>query len=319
MADAIVFTGERLDRAAERRTDAAWLAEQVARPTARAVLAGDAGIHVTGEDRLALLPLAALDADEPLLLGLDDRGPVFAVDADGSTRAVPPPVSAADQRWTARGAIAAQGDGTPDPATGTLAIGLRTAAASLPQADAGLAAHAAALVNWHRRHRHCSVCGAPTTVAEGGIVRRCDACGTVHHPRTDPVVIMLVTDGDRVLLGRQPVWPPRRYSALAGFVEPGESLEEAVAREVREEAGVEVGPPRYVASQPWPFPTSLMLGFTAPWRSGEPRRVDSELEDVRWFARDEVAAALEGRDDGPLGVPPRFAIARRLLEGWSRR
>jgi NAD+ diphosphatase len=317
MTEMIVFTGERLDRAAERRTDPAWVADQAASPNARAVLAGDAGIHVTEEPRLALLPLAALDATEPLLLGLDATGPVFAVDANG-TRSGAPPVSAADQRWTARGAIAAQGEGEPDPETGTRAIGLRAAAAALPHADAGLAAHAAALVNWHRRHRHCSVCGAPTEIADGGIVRRCPSCGTDHHPRTDPVVIMLVTDGDRVLLGRQPTWPPGRYSALAGFVEPGESLEEAVAREVREEAGVEVGPPEYVASQPWPFPSSLMLGFTAPWISGEPRRIDEELEDVRWFSRDEVAAAVEERE-GPLGVPPRFAIARRLLEVWLRR
>ena len=127
-------------------------------------------------------------------------------------------------------------------------------------------------------------------------MRRCASCGTDHHPRTDPVVIMLVTDGDRVLLGRQPTWPAGRYSALAGFVEPGESLEEAVAREVREEAGVEVGPPEYVASQPWPFPSSLMLGFTVPWVSGEPRRIDEELEDVRWFDRADVAAAVEERE-----------------------
>jgi NAD+ diphosphatase len=288
----IVFTGERLDRAADRRTDPAWVAAQAADPRARAVLVAEDGVHVAGDEpRLALLPLAGLDAGgEPLLLGLDDGGPVFAVDAHGA-----------------------------GPAAGTRAVGLRVAAASLPQADAGLAAHAAALVNWHRRHHHCAVCGARTGVADGGVVRRCPACGTEHHPRTDPVVIMLVTDGDRVLLGRQPTWPPGRYSALAGFVEPGESLEEAVVREVREEAGVEVGPPRYVASQPWPFPSSLMLGFTAPYRSGEPRRVDGELEDVRWFDRAGVAAALDGRPDSPLGVPPPFAIARRLLERWVQR
>jgi NAD+ diphosphatase len=309
----IVFTGERLDRVAERRIDPGWVAEQAASPEARAVLASDAGVHVA-DGRLALLPLADLSADELLLLGLDAVGPVFAVDADGARRSGVP-VSAGDQRWTT---IAAHGEGEPDPATGTRPIGLREAAAVLPHADAGLAAHAAALVNWHRRHRHCSVCGAPTAVADGGIVRRCDACGTDHHPRTDPVVIMLVTDRDRVLLGRQPTWPPGRYSALAGFVEPGESLEEAVAREVREEAGVEVGPPEYVASQPWPFPSSLMLGFMAPWTAGEPRRIDDELEDVRWFSRAEVEAAVEERE-GPLGVPPRFAIARRLLETWVRR
>ena len=271
------------------------------------MLVGDDGVRVTvpvGEPRVALLPLAGLATAEPLLLGLDEAGPVFAVDEDGAA---------------ARPPVAAHGEGPLDPETGTRPLGLRAAAGSLPQADGGLAAHAAALVNWHRRHRHCAVCGAPTEIADGGIVRRCPRCGTQHHPRTDPVVIMLVTDGDRVLLGRQPTWPPGRYSALAGFVEPGESLEEAVTREVREEAGVEVGAPEYVASQPWPFPTSLMLGFTAPYRSGEPRRVDEELEDVRWFDRDALARAIAGRDDSPLGVPPPFAIARRLIEQWVRR
>ena len=300
----ITFTGGALDRVAEHRGDAAWLAAQAADPAARAVLAGDDGIHVTENERLALVPLTAVDAPEPLLLGLDADGPVFAVDADpdGGLRPV----------------IAGRGEGPPHAGTGTRPIGLRGAAAVLSPADAGLAAHAAALLNWHRRHRHCSVCGSPTTVAEGGIVRHCPRCGAQHHPRTDPVVIMLVTDGDRVLLGRQPTWPQGRYSALAGFVEPGESLEEAVAREVREEAGVEVGPPRYIASQPWPFPSSLMLGFSAPWESGEPRRIDAELEDVRWFERAEIEGAFDERP-GLLGLPPRFAIARRLLEHWVQR
>jgi NAD+ diphosphatase len=278
----ITFTGEALDRAAEHRTDPDWLAAQRRDPHARAVIAGDAGIRVEG-DRLALVPLASLEAEQPFLLGVDATGPVFAVDAHGE-----------------------------DTATGM--VGLRTAAALLPHADAALAAHAAALVNWHRRHPHCSVCGARTADEGGGILRRCERCGSEHHPRTDPVVIMLVTDEDRVLLGRQPSWPAGRYSALAGFVEPGESLEQAVAREVKEEAGVEVGPPAYIASQPWPFPTSLMLGFIAPWRAGEPRRVDAELEDVRWFSRSQIAAAA--REEGPPGLPPRFAIARRLLEHW---
>jgi NAD+ diphosphatase len=284
-ADRITFTGEELDRAAEHRDDAEWLAAQATDPAARAVLAGTGGVHVTdgAEPRLALVPLSRLDASDPVLLGLDSTGPVFAVEANGASL-----------------------------------LGLRDAAASLPTADAGLAAHAAAMLNWHRRHGHCANCGAATDVKAGGIIRRCPRCGAEHHPRTDPVVIMLVTHGDRVLLGRQPTWAPGRYSALAGFVEPGESLEAAVAREVREEAGVEVGLPVYVASQPWPFPTSLMLGFMAPWRGGEPCRVDAELEDVRWFERAEVAAAVRG-EDGPLGVPPRLAIARRLLEHWLQR
>ncbi len=279
----LTFTGGVLDRVAEHRGDPHWLAAQTSDPQARAVLANADGIHAV-DDRLALVPLPSANGEEPMLLGRDADGPVFAVEA---------------------------------PA-GTDMLGLRAAAAVLSAEDAGLAAHAAALLNWHRHHRHCSVCGTATTVGEGGIVRNCPNCGAQHHPRTDPVVIMLVVEGDRVLLGRQPTWPPGRYSALAGFVEPGESLEEAVAREVREEAGVEVGLPRYIASQPWPFPSSLMLGFIAPWQGGEPRRIDEELEDVRWFERAEVEAAVDDRE-GALGVPPRFAIARRLLEHWVRR
>jgi NAD+ diphosphatase len=277
----LTFTGGALDRVAEHRGDAEWLAAQATDPAARAVLVNADGIHVV-DDRVRLVPLNGLP--EPMLLGLDADGPVFAVEA--------PP--------------------------GTDVTGVREAAAVLRAEDAGLAAHASALLNWHRRHSHCSNCGARTTVAEGGILRTCPNCGAQHHPRTDPVVIMLVVDGDRVLLGRQPTWPAGRYSALAGFVEPGESLEEAVAREVREEAGVEVGRPEYVASQPWPFPTSLMLGFIAPWRSGEPHRIDRELEDVRWFERAEIEAAVQERE-APLGVPPRLAIARRLMEHWVQR
>jgi NAD+ diphosphatase len=284
-ADAITFTGEELDRVAEHRGDPRWLAAQAADPAARAVLVGDGGVHVTGDDqpRLALVPLAPLGARDPVLLGHDAAGPVFAVEADGAA-----------------------------------VLALRAAAAALPPPDAGLAAHAAALVNWHRRHGHCANCGTPTDIVAGGIIRVCPRCGMQHHPRTDPVVIMLVTQGNRVLLGRGPTWAPGRYSALAGFVEPGESLEAAVAREVREEAGVEVGDPAYIASQPWPFPTSLMLGFIAPWRAGEPHQIDGELEDVRWFERAEVEAAVRG-ESASLGVPPRLAIARRLLEHWLQR
>jgi NAD+ diphosphatase len=149
-------------------------------------------------------------------------------------------------------------------------------------------------------------------------VRTCPRCGAQHHPRTDPVVITLVHDGDRrVLLGRQPTWPAGRYSALAGFVEPGESLEEAVVREIGEEAGVAVTAVRYRSSQPWPFPASLMLGFEAAYAGGDAHPHDHELEDVRWVSRAELARAVAG--EGPLLLPPPLAIARRLIEGWLER
>jgi NAD+ diphosphatase len=280
MSDPNTFTGAVLDRAGEHRTDDAWLAAQLEHPHARAVLVGTGGVGVAG-GRLRLAPLRDVATEEPLLLGLDEEGPIFAADAG----------AAADL------------------------LGLRDAAATLPQSDSGLAAYAVALVSWHRRHRFCANCGNPTEVREAGHLRHCPVCGADHHPRTDPVVIMLVTRGDDVLLGRQAAWPPGRYSALAGFVEPGESLEEAVAREVQEESGVVVGPPRYISSQPWPFPAQLMLGFIAPWASGEPEVNDHELEDTRWFTRAEVRAAAES-DDGELKLPPRLAIARRLIEHW---
>ena len=328
------FTGARLDRAGDpRRRDPAWVAARRADPRARAVLAGDAGIVMDGA-RLAVVALDRALADagegaEPLLLGVDGDGPLYALDLDarapGGDR-VAPLIAAGGMR----GAGAAA---PPEDAGGPRPVPLRAAAAVLPRSEGGLVAYVAALLNWHRRHPFCAACGTLSDVAEAGLVRRCRRCGTTHHPRTDPVVIMLVTDADadRVLLGRAPSWPPRRYSALAGFVEPGESLEEAVAREVAEESGVEVGRPRYVASQPWPFPGSLMLGFEAPWRAGEPRALEEDIDDARWFSRAEVAAAaaidVDGWGGGPepagggglLLLPPRLAIARRLIEGWLGR
>jgi NAD+ diphosphatase len=290
MAEVNTFTGAGLDRAGALRRDAGRMAELRAAPESRALVTTDAGVYLR-DAAPALVPLDALDgvmSAEPLLLGIDDEGrALFALDAEGA-------------------AIPALARAEPTP--------LREAAALLDQRDGGLVAYAGALLNWHRRHRHCSVCGAPTRIEEAGLLRVCPACGAHHHPRTDPVVIMLVTDSDRVLLGRQPSWPAGRYSALAGFVEPGESLEEAVIREVREECGVEAADPRYVSSQPWPFPSSLMLGFSARYAAGEPVVRDGELDAVGWFDRAEVAAAAEER--GPLRLPPRLAIARRLLDGW---
>jgi NAD+ diphosphatase len=198
-------------------------------------------------------------------------------------------------------------------------VGLREAATDLPADEAAIAAYAASLLAWHRRHGFCANCGAATEVADAGHERRCPACGAHHFPRTDPVVIVRVVDEehDRLLLGRQGSWPEGRFSVLAGFVEPGETLEEAVRREVREESGVEVGAASYVASQPWPFPSSLMLGFHAETAGGEPRPSDGELAEVRWFERDEVEAAADGR--GEIVLSPPYAISRRLIDGWLGR
>jgi NAD+ diphosphatase len=318
------FTGARLDRASDgRRRVAGWLAAQRAHPGARAVLAGDAGVTMDGE-RLVLVPLAEAGAGDLFLLGVDADGPLFARDVDA-----PEPGGERAPRLIAAGGPRGSGAERPAPAAGPRPVALREAVAVLPQDEGGLVAYVAALLNWHRRHGFCATCGARSEVEEGGLLRSCPRCGTHHHPRTDPVVIMLVTDRDRVLLGRGPSWPPRRYSALAGFVEPGESLEEAVIREVGEESGVRVGRPRYLASQPWPFPSSLMLGFDAPYLEGAARPQEDEVADVRWFSRAEVAAAAAEDVDGwggspdpadpdatSLLLPPRLAIARRLLEGW---
>jgi NAD+ diphosphatase len=310
------FTGAPLDRAEDgRRRDPEWIAALLEHPRARALVAGSGGVAMDDDGRLVLSPLREVTCEAPLLLGLDSEGPVFAVDEDA------PPAGAGRP-----GLIGAGGRrGEPAP-TVEGRVGLRDAALTLSQDEGGLAAYAAALLNWHRAHRFCANCGAATEVGEGGLIRSCPACEAEHHPRVDPVVIMLVTDGDRALLGRQAVWPEGRYSALAGFVTVGESLEEAVRREVEEESGVTIGPPAYVSSQPWPFPASLMLGFEAPYADGDPHTGDYELQDVRWFTVEEVAEAARSNSDGWLDgspskllLPPRVAIARRLIDGWLDR
>ncbi len=288
MTTPTTFSGARLDRAGERRRDSEWLEARLADPGSRGIGVTTDGVLVTeGEvPRPAYLDLAQLQelgGDQPVLLGVADGEAIFAA---GVERAAP----------------------------GTRSRSLREAGALLSQEDGALLAYAQALISWHRRHGFCGVCGTPTEVREAGHVRACPNCGAQHHPRTDPVVIMLVSDGERVLLGRQPSWPERRYSALAGFVEPGESLEEAVAREVREEALVEVDRVEYHASQPWPFPASLMLGFRARYAGGTPEVGDGELADVRWFERGELVDAVEGT--GELVLPPPVAIARRLIDAW---
>jgi NAD+ diphosphatase len=187
---------------------------------------------------------------------------------------------------------------------------------SLAEDEAPLFAAALSLAWWHSRHLFCANCGASTEIERGGWSRRCPECSAQHFPRVDPVVIMLAEHEGRLLLGRQPQYPPGRYSALAGFLEPGESIEAAVARELHEEAGIRVADVIYVASQPWPFPSSLMIGCHARALGNELTIDRTELDDARWFTREEIAAALNGDPDATFKPPPRFAIARTLLEHW---
>ncbi|WP_240310929.1 NAD(+) diphosphatase [Altererythrobacter sp. ZODW24] len=187
--------------------------------------------------------------------------------------------------------------------------------------DLAIYGAARSLVDWHARHRFCARCGADTKLTKGGWQRNCDACQAQHFPRVDPVTIMLVEHSGRLLLGRQPRFPPRAFSALAGFVEPGETIEEAVAREVHEEAGVHVRDVEYIATQPWPFPSQLMIGCYAEAEGDELTIDTTELEEARWFSREEVEYAMKaGRDgDGTFAPPPREAIANTLLQWWLDR
>ena len=233
-------------------------------------------------------------AGEPVLLGLDGADARFAVDVSG----VPEP------------AAASFGHGADVEFQG-----LRTAAPNLPAGDAAIAAAARSLLGWHERHPFCAACGGRTRPRNGGSSRACPSCGAEHFPRTDPVVIVVVSRGGRALLGRSGRFAVNLFSALAGFMEPGESVEEAVRREVGEEAGIRVGAVRYVFSQPWPFPASLMLGCLAEGLSDEIAIDPEELEDARWFTRTELTEALAGRSD-VLAVPGSLAIAHHLIRAW---
>lgn len=200
-------------------------------------------------------------------------------------------------------------------------IDLRQAASSWPAAESSLFCFARGMSYWHSRNRFCGVCGGPITFRRAGFVGGCPQCATEHYPRVDPAVIVAVENNGRLLLGRQPKWAQRRFSVVAGFVEPGESLEQTVAREVFEETRVRVRRSHYLGTQPWPFPGALMLGFWATAENDVPT-VDGELEEARWFSRDEVAAALNREaDDGGDGIllPPKISIARTLIEHWYHR
>jgi len=206
----------------------------------------------------------------------------------------------------------------PAPAAAMAAAGftdLRSVGAVIPRDDGALLAYARGLIHWHSRHRFCGVCGHGTVSEEAGHQRRCGNpdCGAVHFPRTDPAVIMLIHDGDRIILGRQSQWPPGMNSVLAGFVEPGESLEEAVAREVMEEVGIAVADVRYQSSQPWPFPSSIMLGFTARALNRDIRLSPDEIESARWYSREELRRSPENET---FRLPRRDSIARRLVDDW---
>jgi NAD+ diphosphatase len=208
-------------------------------------------------------------------------------------------------------AVGLSGDEPPSFAAQIEFHDLRVIAGQLPAEEAGLLAYARAMVYWRETHRYCGRCGTCTVPTEAGHVLRCDnaSCAMQVFPRIDPAVIVLITDGERALLGRQAAWPAGRYSTIAGFVEPGESLEDAVAREVREETGVEVGSVEYHSSQPWPFPSSLMLGFTAHASSTAIQRNDGELEDARWLTREQIGA-------GEIALPTTHSVSFRLIEDW---
>ena len=216
-----------------------------------------------------------------------------------------------DEAWFARRFLGDAGD-TPLQRR----VDLRAAAAHWPAFEATVFAQARAVLHWQQRHRFCGTCGGALSFERGGWQGRCAPCGLEHYPRTDPAVIVAVTDGERLLLGRQAAWPARRYSTLAGFVEPGETLEQTVVREVMEESGVRVRESRYLASQPWPFPSSLMLGFIAE-AEPDPPQANEELEDARWFSHEEVGAALRGETaEAGLLVSPSISISRWLIERW---
>lgn len=286
-----VFAGAFVDRQGERRKDPDWLDSAIGdAETCFVPVWGDKCL-VGGEPLRAVmfaptqLTGLAFDRRELVFLGLFRGRPAFAFAVDDS-------------------------DEAPFPELGEF-HDLRYLGSVLPPDEANLVAHARALVIWHRSQIYCSRCGSSSRAEAGGNSRRCmnPDCSQAYFPRVDPAIIVLVIDGDRCLLGRQPTWPEGRYSAIAGFVEPGESLEDAIRREIFEETNVRVGEIRYHSSQPWPFPSSLMLGFTARATGTEVALNDGELEDAGWFTRKELRSGFPQ-------LPFRISIARRLIDDW---
>jgi NAD+ diphosphatase len=291
-----VFAGTALDRLAERRDDVAWLGENSRSDAARFVLLRADGRALVDESQRQLRSLSGSERErllgetEPVFLGAALEKNHFAVSVD---------------------------DATAERIAGELKAGfmdLRSAGLRLPGFDAGLFAYARAIAHWRSRHGFCGVCGGRNEFLSAGHKARCTQCQTEHFPRTDAAVIMIVSWRDACLLGRQPSWPEGRWSTLAGFVEPGETLEDAVRREVLEEAGVRVGDCEYHSSQPWPFPSSLMLGFTA--QAEDPHiQVGAELAEARWFEVDDI---VKGLADRSFVLPPPLSVSFRLIEHWLR-
>ena len=291
------FAALELDRAGELREDEGWLAEHARSAQSHFLLLDAEGRALLSADRRRLFSVdhdagQRLSSNAPSFLGRAGSSDHFALalDADAAARAV--------------------------AETGGAFADLRSAGASLPAFDAGLFAYARGLAYWQARTRFCPACAAPLRLEAGGHRARCTnrQCGIEHFPRTDPAVIMIVSDGARCLLGRGPQWPERRYSTLAGFVEPGETLEDAVRREVFEEAGVRVGDCDYHSSQPWPFPASIMLGFTAHAEDAT-IALGAELAEAHWFGADELA---DGIRSGTLGISSPLSVSYRLIEHWLR-
>ena len=293
------FAHNALDRVANRRDDDAFQAEMAASPAARTlVVAGDAvAVRQAAESALDLWfgfnETAALGRNgQRVFLGTDARGPAFATEVEASPEAGDEIAFLSPRQIAARPGVAPE--------------------------DVGALAEGKSMLAWHAAHRFCGRCGAETMSSVSGWKRECPGCGQHHFPRTDPVVIMLATDGERCLLGRQPRFPAGMYSCLAGFLEPGETIEDAVRRELGEEAGIRCGAVTYLGCQPWPFPSSLMIGCVAEAATTELAIDREELEDARWFARGEVAAMLDGRHPEGLTCPMPMAIAHHIVLAWAR-
>jgi NAD+ diphosphatase len=288
-----LFAGPYLDRRAEARLRADWLAEARGDSHTIYICMREGAALVRAGDLAGTTNVAFLSGEDPRVAGTVDPERIVLLGWYRERRCLlldlPPET-----------AIETQGESFAE---------LRPLAAELPVDQAGLIAYARALQLWRANHRHCGRCGTPTISTRAGHARRCPACRHESFPRLDPAIIVLVHTGDSVLLGRQASWQPGRYSTIAGFVEPGESLEDAVRREVLEETGITAHQIAYHSSQPWPFPSSLMLGFTARADRATPVPHDGELEDARWFSREELRS-------GTVLLPPRESISRRLIDGW---